>query len=119
MRSSVAQRAPVPTLMFSVLAYRENELWIARSVLTGHIGEGRSYETAFRSLTRSIDACITVAERYGQSAIDWYEAQEMDRTEHVKLFLELVAAQARVPQEETAPSGKYVRKTTVVRSQAA
>jgi len=82
-------------LHFAFLVYREESerwgaIWTARSVLTGHVAEGQTPDSAVGNLQRSLDASIYMARELGQSPQEWYAAQEPDEVEHLTSFIQLV-----------------------------
>ncbi len=86
-----AKKTKKTVLKFAFLVHREESerwgvTWIARSVLTGGIAEGRTKKNAIVNLARGIDAAIYVAAKFGQSPLEWYEARELDEPKQLAAF---------------------------------
>lgn len=79
-------------LPFAFLVYREDsvDVWTARSVLTGHLGHGRSADEAVSALQTAIDVSITVASQHGQPPPEWFRRQRPGTNEHAVEFCRLV-----------------------------
>lgn len=81
-------------LTFAILVSREDSTrwgtsWMARSVLTGHVAEARDPDEAVENLQRTVDSCLYLAGTLGQSAREWYEAQEPAAPEYLTAFIRL------------------------------
>ncbi len=94
MRSSLSAR---DTLSFAFLVYPESgslgRIWRARSVLTGHIAEGRTPGRAIDNLKRAIDAAMYAARRMGMTARQWHESQKPDDPTYLEAFARIVSCE--------------------------
>lgn len=117
-RTGVARRSSLPVLDFLFLIYRDGKSWIGRSILTGHVSESRTFDGAVDCLARAIDAAIHVAQAYGFSVTQWYEAQRPDEMKFVRMFLDVIGHRNPDRRKAKAPSGAFVLNATVARKAA-
>jgi len=110
-RTEPARREAVPVLDFLFLIYPEDGAWIGRSILTSHISRGPTFEGALEHLVGAIDFAIEIAAAEGYSVEDWYEDQEPDEEEFLRMF----KSANRTPRRREARSGRYVRREVVAR----
>ena len=113
MKAGVAARDGIPVLNFFFLVHRIEghrieEMWAARSVLTGHVAESKSEDGAIDNLSRAIDVAIEIAERHGHSAEQWYAAQQPAESEYLQEFISAVSRPRVQHRREQTPSGRVV-----------
>jgi len=109
----------MPVLDFCFLIYEDGGKWMGRSVLTGHVSEGSSYDSAFLGLTRAIDNAIYLANKNGVSTRDWYDSQQPDAVEFLVSFVDATAHDALIRREEKAPSANVFINASIAKQEAA
>ncbi len=67
------------------------EVWMARSILTGHVAAGATQARAVECLRRTIVGQMRLAAEGGQSFEEWFGAQRPDEPDYVHQYF----AQAR------------------------
>lgn len=89
--STAEDAIPLAFLVYAEESGRLGRVWRARSVLTGHIAEGRTADKAVDNLKRAIDAALYASGRMGLAPQDWLDAQRPDDPEHLESFARIVS----------------------------
>jgi hypothetical protein len=69
-------RVPVMMLTYEDAVEGAGPVWIARSILTGHVAAGTTDDRARECLRRTIAGAIDLAARHGRSFEEWFRDQQ-------------------------------------------
>ena len=111
-------------LPFHFLVYQERldgvgEVWIARSVLTGHIAHADESATAVEYLQAAIEGALRAALRFGQSPLDWLTKQIPDEARYIEEYRRLAREAVKETLRREVAQSDCVLDSIVVQRQAA
>ena len=74
-----------------ILTYEESmdgvgPVWIARSIVTGHVACGSSEAKAKECLRRTIAGSVALAKKHGMTLDEWFRQQRPDESRHVEEY---------------------------------
>lgn len=102
---SAPTRESAAGLSFALLLYSAGGCWLGRSVLTGHVSEGKDRESALQGLVEAVDASMYAAGQMGQGRTEWYRAQRPDETRFLRMFATAVTRRHPEHSVVRTPSG--------------
>jgi hypothetical protein len=84
------------TLPLMILTYEEHvdglgPVWMARSILTGHVTAGTTSERARECLRRTIAGSIRLAREHGRTFDDWFRGQRPAEPRFVEQYFRCAA----------------------------
>ena len=108
----------MPVLDFFFLIRQEGEIWLGRSVRTGHVSESRTSSGAVNNLMRAIDVEIEMAAADGLSPRQWYDSQKADDPKYVRMFFDAIARKNPDRKKSPAHGGDAVLRAVVAKAAA-
>jgi hypothetical protein len=66
-------------------------IWMARSILTGHVTAGTTEERAKECLRRTVAGSIELAQRYGKPFDEWFREQHPAEPQYVEQYFRCAA----------------------------
>ena len=111
-------------LTFAFLVSKEESAkwgttWFARSVLTNHLAEGTSPDSAVKNLRRTIDAEVELAAEFGQDVHEWYRVQRPCDLQYVAAWCRLAASGRGKRKTIKLKNARCKLKTSIVTTRAA
>jgi len=77
---------PIHLLVHPDLLDGVGEIWIARSVLTGHIAHADTPAAAVEHLQAALEGALRAALRHGQSPLEWLTKQVPDEARYIEEY---------------------------------
>jgi hypothetical protein len=82
---------PALILTALILTYEQEidgvgSVWVARSIVTGHVACGSSETSAKECLRRTIAGSVAMAKRHGKTFDEWFREQRPDESPHVEEY---------------------------------
>jgi hypothetical protein len=83
-----------------ILTYEDHmdevgRIWMARSILTGHVTAGTTDERARECLRRTVAGSIELAKRYGKPFDEWFREQRPAERQYVEQYFRAAADKGR------------------------
>ena len=93
--------------------------WFARSVLTNHLAEGTTADSAVENLKRTIDAEIEIAAEFGQDIHEWFKTQTPCEPRYVAAWCQLAASGAGKRTTIKLRNARCELRTSIMTTRAA
>jgi len=85
-------RLPLLVLTYEDRIDSVGSVWMARSILTGHVAAGTTEETARKCLRLTVQRSIGIALDGGRSLSDWFGGQKRAEPEYLRQYFAQAAA---------------------------